>query len=200
MMYNREKFFFAVRFFLPLMGIHSENAFSGFGRGGDPVENDTFEEAARVYGDAIYRVACHALGDRAEAEDVTQTVLLRLYQHKGNFESEEHRMHWIFRVAVNESRKVLRSPWRRRMVPLEDWDGPAEESPDGEVLEMVMALDAKYRLPIYLFYYEGFSVKEIAHILKTNPSTVQTRLQRAREKLKIALTDEGKEGTDLCST
>lgn len=200
MMYNREKFFFAVRFLMPLMGIHSENAFSGFGRGGDPVGNDIFEEAARLYGDAIYRVACHALGDRAEAEDVTQTVLLRLYQHKGNFESEEHRKHWIFRVAVNECRKVLRSPWRRRMVPLEDWDGPAEESSGGEVLEMVMALDAKYRLPIYLFYYEDLPVKEIAKILKTNPSTVQTRLQRAREKLKIALTDQGKEGTDLCST
>lgn len=200
MMYNREKFFSAVGFFLPPVDIHSENAFSGFGQGGDPMGNDTFEEAAQLYGDAIYRVACHALGDRAEAEDVTQTVLLRLYQHKGGFESEEHRKHWIFRVAVNESRKVLRSPWRRRMVPLEDWDGPAEGSSGGEVLEMVMALDTKYRLPIYLFYYEGFSVKEIAQILKTNPSTVQTQLQRAREKLKIALTDQGKEGTDLCST
>ena len=162
--------------------------------------NETFEEAARLYGDGIYRVACHALGDRAEAEDVTQTVLLRLYQHKGSFESEEHRKHWIFRVAVNESRKVLRSPWRRRMIPLEEWDGPAEEDFGGEVLEAVMALEGKYRLPIYLFYYEGFSIKEVAQILKTNPSTVQTRLQRAREKLKIALTDEGKEETDPCST
>lgn len=162
--------------------------------------NDTFEEAALRYGDAIYRVACHALGDRAEAEDVTQTVLLRLYQHKGGFESEEHRKHWIFRVAVNESRKILRSPWRRKMVPLEDWDGPAEEAFGGEVLETVMALEAKYRLPVYLYYYEGFPVKEIAQILKTNPSTVQTRLQRAREKLKIALIGEEKEGTDLCSS
>ncbi|MDE6107087.1 MAG: sigma-70 family RNA polymerase sigma factor [Oscillospiraceae bacterium] len=158
--------------------------------------NDNFEEAARLYGDAVYRVACHALGDRAEAEDVTQTVLLRLYQHKGGFESEEHRKSWIFRVAVNESRKVLRSPWRRKMVPLEDWDGPAEEAFGGEVLEAVMALEAKYRLPIYLFYYEGFPVKEIAQILKTNTSTVQTRLQRGRENLKISLTNEQKEGTE----
>lgn len=161
--------------------------------------NDTFEEAARLYSDAIYRVACHALGDHAEAEDVTQTVLLRLYQHKGGFASEDHRKHWIFRVAVNESRKVLRSPWRKRMVPLEDWDGPTEEKEEGEVLAAVMALEGKYRLPIYLYYYEGLSVKETARILKTNPSTVQTRLQRAREKLKIALTTEEKEGTDLCS-
>lgn len=161
---------------------------------------EAFEQAARQYADTIYRVACHALGDPSEAEDVTQTVLLRLYQRTGDFESEAHRKHWLLRVAVNESRKVLRSPWRKRMIPLEDWDGPAEESRDGDMLELVMGLDAKYRLPVYLFYYEDCPVKEIARILKTNPSTVQTRLQRAREKLKIALTDRGKEGTDLCST
>lgn len=164
------------------------------------MENDTFEKAARLYGDAVYRVACHALGNRTEAEDVTQTVFLRLYQYKGDFESEEHQRNWIFRVAVNESRRALRSPWRKRMIPLEEWDGSAEETSGGEVLDAVMDMDAKYRLPIYLFYYEGLSVKEIAQILETNPSTVQTRLQRAREKLKIALTDEGKEGRDLCST
>lgn len=106
------------------------------------MEKEPFEEAARRYGDMVYRVACHALGDHAEAEDVTQTVLLRLYQHSGGFESEEHQKRWLLRVAVNESRKALRSPWRKRMIPLEEWDGPAEESSDGEVLEAVMALDA----------------------------------------------------------
>lgn len=164
------------------------------------MEKEPFEEAARRYGNTVYRVACHALGDRAEAEDVTQTVLLRLYQHSGGFESEEHQKRWLLRVEVNESRKVLRSSWRKRMIPLEEWDGPAEDPPGNGVLEAVMALDAKYRLPVYLFYYEGFPVKEIAQILRTNPSTVQTWLQRAREKLKIALTEEGKEGSDLCST
>ena len=152
--------------------------------------NEAFEEAARLYGDAIYRVACHALGDRAEAEDVTQTVLLRLYQHKGNFESEEHRKHWIFRVAVNESRKVLRSPWRQRRVSLEDWDGVGETPEETGVLQAVMSLEAKYRLPVYLYYYEGCSVQEVAEALRANPSTIQTRLQRAREKLRRILTEE----------
>lgn len=81
------------------------------------MEKEPFEEAARRYGNTVYRVACHALGDRAEAEDVPQTVLLRLYQHSGGFESEEHQKRWLLRVAVNESRKVLRSPWRKRMIP-----------------------------------------------------------------------------------
>ena len=156
---------------------------------------EAFECAARVYGDTIYRVACHALGDRSEAEDVTQTVLLRLYQHPKEFESEAHLKHWLLRVAVNESRKVLRAPWRRRNVPLEDWDGAAEGPEERGVLDHVLALDAKYRLPIYLYYYEGCSVQEVAAALGTNPSTVQTRLQRAREKLRAVLTEEKKEGT-----
>ena len=58
-----------------------------------------------------------------------------------------------------------------------------------------MALEAKYRLPVYLYYYEDLSVAEVAQVLKTNPSTVQTRLQRAREKLKAALTEAEKEET-----
>ena len=65
------------------------------------------------------------------------------------------------------------------------------------MLEAVLALEGKYRLPVYLYYYEGYSVQEAAAILGLNPSTVQTRLQRAREKLRKALTEEG-EG-DKCS-
>lgn len=151
------------------------------------VTDADFEAAARRYGDAVFRVALHAVGDRGTAEDVTQTVLLRLYRHGEEFQSADHLRHWLFRVAVNESRKVLRSPWRKRTVPLEDWDGPAPQREDSGVLEAVLALEPKYRLPIYLYYYEELSVKEAAEALGEKVSTVQTRLQRAREKLRLAL-------------
>lgn len=156
--------------------------------------DETFERVARTYGDMLYRVAYHALKNRADAEDVTQTVLLRLYQQPDDFQSEEHRKHWLLRVTVNESRKVLRSPWRRRTLSLEDWDGPAAEREDSGVLEAVMALEPKYRVPVYLYYYEGCSVREVAQALRAKESTVQTRLQRAREKLRAVLTEE-QEGT-----
>ena len=68
--------------------------------------DETFERVARTYGDMLYRVAYHALKNRADAEDVTQTVLLKLYQQGDRFESEEHRKHWLLRVAVNESRRM----------------------------------------------------------------------------------------------
>ena len=156
--------------------------------------NEVFEQAVRDHANTIFRVAYHAVKDRPEAEDVTQTVLLRLYQYDGEFQNGEHLKHWLLRVAVNESRKVLRSPWRKRNVSLEAWDAVTEASEEQGVLEAVMSLDAKYRLPVYLYYYEDCSIQEIAAALETNPSTVQTRLQRAREKLRIMLTEEKKEG------
>lgn len=155
--------------------------------------DEIFERAAQTYGDTIFRVAYHAVRSRPDAEDVTQTVLLKLYEHKEPFLGEDHLKFWLLRVTVNESRRLLRTPWRRKVVPLEEWDGSTESKEEGEVLEAVMALEPKYRLSIYLYYYEGCSVREVAQALRAKESTVQTWLQRAREKLRVSLTDQ-KEG------
>lgn len=161
--------------------------------------DEVFAQAARTYGDTVYRVAYHALGNPSDAEDVMQTVLLRLYEYKKDFESEEHMKHWLLRVAVNESRKVLRSFWRRASVPLEEWrDTAAPEDPArAEVLEAVMALEPKYRLAVYLYYYEGLSVAEAAAVLRANVSTVQTWLLRARARLRKELTEEKEESVHV---
>ena len=154
--------------------------------------DEAFAQAARKYGDTVYRVAYHALSNPSDAEDVMQTVLLRLYEYKKEFESEEHMKHWLLRVAVNESRKVLRSFWRRTSVPLEEWHDAAapEDSAKAEVLEAVMALEPKYRVAVYLYYYEGLSVAEAAAVLRANVSTVQTWLLRARARLRNELVKE----------
>ena len=158
--------------------------------------DEAFAQAARTYGDTIYRVAYHALDNPQDAEDVMQTVLLRLYECKKNFESEEHVKHWILRVAVNESRRLLRSFWRRTSVPMEEWQETAvlEDPAKAEVLEAVMALEPKYRLAVYLYYYEGLSVAETAAAMRANVSTVQTWLLRARARLRKELSpEEGRE-------
>lgn len=158
--------------------------------------NATFERLTRTYGDTVFRVACHALGNRHDAEDVSQSVLLKLYQTDKVFESDDHAKHWLIRVTVNECRRLLRSPWRSRVLPLEDWDGPAAEGEDhSDVLAAVMALSAKYRLCVYLYYFEEYSIRDIAQALETKESTIQTRLARAREKLKQTLSG-GKEATE----
>ena len=158
---------------------------------------EEFGQAARTYGDMIYRVAYHGLKNRPDAEDVMQTVLLKLIESKVEYASQDHLKHWLLRVTVNESRKLLRSFWRRTSVPLEEWrDGPVLEDPEKEELfRAVMGLEAKYRLTIYLYYYEGCTVAEVAAAMKAKPSTVQTWLLRARERLRRELSqEEEKEG------
>ena len=145
-----------------------------------------FEAAVERYGDTIFRLAYSYLKNRADAEDVMQETLLRLYRAGETFESPEHQRYWLVRVAVNECKKLLRSPWRRRTDPLEAapetavWDSPAQS----ELFQQVMALPTKYRAAIYLYYYEGYAVREIAALMGANPSTVQTWLMRARGQLK----------------
>lgn len=158
--------------------------------------DQTFERLARAYGDTVFRVACHALGSRQDAEDVSQGVLLKLYQTDKSFASDDHAKHWLIRVTVNDCRKLLRAPWRARTLPLEAWDGPAAEAEDhSDVLAAVMALPCKYRVCVYLYYYEQYPIRDIAQALGTRESTVQTRLARAREKLKQTLSGE-KEATE----
>lgn len=141
------------------------------------------------YADMIFRLAYSYLKSRTDAEDVMQETLLKLYTERTEFDTPEHRRYWVVRVAVNECKRLLRSPWRRRTGPLEEaaetavFDTPAQT----ELFQQVMRLPPKYRAAVYLHYYEGCDVKEIAALMNANPSTVQTWLMRARGQLKTNL-------------
>ena len=93
---------------------------------------------------------------------------------------------------MNESRRLLTAPWRRRTVSLEELSAvlPAGREEQVELLEAVLSLPRLYRLPLYLYYYEGYSVEEVGELLGRRPSTVQTQLARGREQLRRKLTEE----------
>ena len=139
----------------------------------------------------VYRIALNSLRHPADAEDAVQNTMLRLWRTDTDFTGEEHLRRWLARVAVNESRRIAAHPWRRRAVSLEEAREPVfQDRERRELYEAVMGLPAKYRAPLYLYYYEGYAVAEIGEILGLKPSTVQTRLSRGREKLKTMLTEE----------
>lgn len=153
---------------------------------------EQFTALAQKYMDMIFRVAFSYLKSREDADDVVQNVLLALYRAKKPFQSEAHLKAWLVRVAVNESKKLLRSPWRRRAdVPIEDLaETLAFEQPeDGALFAAIMALETKYRAVIVLYYYEGYSIAETARLLGVPAATVGTRLARARQRLKDDLTE-----------
>lgn len=148
-------------------------------------------QAAERWLDTAYRVALNCLKSSADAEDAVQEAFLRLWRTDTAFDSEEHLRRWIIRVTVNECKRIALHPWRGRTAPLEEWTQPAFSDPGRrELWEAVAALPAKYRLPLYLYYFEGYSVGEVGELTDLKASTVQTRLSRAREKLKKFLTEE----------
>ena len=115
--------------------------------------------------------------------------MLRLWQAETVFDDQEHLRRWLARVTLNVCKDMSRSPWRHRTVSLEAC--PVFSVPEhGELYQAVMDLPAKYRVPLYLYYYEGYSVAEVGDLLRLKVSTVQTRLARGREKLKTILTEE----------
>lgn len=148
--------------------------------------NENIHNAVLKYSTSIIRLAFTYVKNISDAENIAQETFLAYVMTKLIFETNEHEKAWLIRVAINKSKNHLKASWFRRNKPLTDDLSylPKEES---EVLEKVLALDRKYRLPIHLYYYEGYSIKEIAHILQTKPTTIGTRISRGRKILQELL-------------
>ena len=154
--------------------------------------NQQYTCLVKKYIDTVFRLALSYTKSPTDADDIVQDVFFALYREKKPFETEEYLRHWLIRVTVNQCKKYLRAPWRKH-ISYEAYVAslPVPEE-TGEVLCAVMALPKKYRLPIYLHYYEEYSTEEIAGILKIPKGTVCTNLRRGREMLKLEL-QEGEE-------
>ena len=156
-----------------------------------------FEDIAKRYRDRLFAIAFPYTKSAADADDMAQIALIKCYHAEKPFENEQHIRNWLIRVTVNECKRYLVSPWRRYTAPIEDYaETLGFETPEQSSLFLaVMALPQKYRVPIHLYYYEDYSVREVAQILGLRESAVQTRLLRARQKLKQTLEGFRDEGT-----
>ena len=150
--------------------------------------DETICRIVREYSPMLLRLACTRLDSTADAEDAAQNAMLRLWRTDTEFQGEDHLRHWLVRVTLNECKRMSAHPWRRRTVPLDQCPEPVFSDPARQTLyQEVMELPVKYRVPLYLYYYEGYKVDEVGELLGLNASTVQTRLARARAKLKTQL-------------
>ncbi|MEG1869056.1 MAG: sigma-70 family RNA polymerase sigma factor [Clostridiales bacterium] len=124
-----------------------------------------------------------------DAEDVVQDTFIQYISLKKDFETRQHIRSWLIRVAINKAKNKNMTFFRRNTLPLEDYmETLTFESPESsELFETVMKLPIKYRITIHLFYYEGYSIKEISDILKISESNVKVRLSRGRKLLKNTL-------------
>lgn len=141
------------------------------------------------YKDMVYRAALAAVGNFADAEDIMQDVFFKYFKAQPEFESKAHEKAWFLRVTVNESKNLLRSSWRTRRVDVEmlHLSEKTENRETSPVLEAVLSLPDKYRIVIYLYYYEGYQIREIARITSQSETAVSQQMSRGRKKLEKIL-------------
>ena len=149
------------------------------------------------YLDMVYHISFHYFGNKEDAEDVSQDVFIKLYQCKKQMEDEEVKA-WLIRVTTNTCHNYFRNPFRRRKALLDEkeWEnivgnGLSEQDiiNNKVIMDAIESLPKHYRIVVYLYYYEEYSTGQISKILKVKETTIQTRLSRAREKLKVVLED-----------
>ena len=149
---------------------------------------DLLGELFTRFADDVYRFAYGCTRHAADAEDVCQSVFCRLAEGRTELEPGREKA-WLLTCAANACKNRFRFLRRWEGLPLEAAEAVPDES-GRAVLEAVLSLPEKYRAPVHLYYYEGYSQKEIAEILGLRLTAVQTRMQRARAILKEVLSDD----------
>ncbi|MBD5491921.1 MAG: sigma-70 family RNA polymerase sigma factor [Lachnospiraceae bacterium] len=148
------------------------------------------------YRTMLYRIAFSNMKNPADAEDAVQEAFLRYMKEEKPIQNKEHEKAWLIRTTIHICLDILKSGWYQRTVP---WSEAFERAAkniylpyqvrDDRTLEAVLRLPVHYRNPIYLFYYEDYTIHEIAGILNVKEATIKTRLRRGREEVKKILTE-----------
>lgn len=158
------------------------------------------EKILNTYGDMIYRMGYMQVKSRTSADDIYQDVCVKLLKQKRKIEPEEHLKAWLLRTTINCCKDYWKSAWVQKIA----WNTDSRESLEttgidymgsetGFVTECVLKLSEKYRTVIHLYYYEGYSQKEIAELLGKKENTIASQLARGKALLKIEL-EKDKEG------
>lgn len=148
---------------------------------------EKIETVLREHADMIYRIAYQNTRSRADADDIFQEVCLCLVTKNAPLDDENHLKSWLIRVTLNQCKNLHKSAWHSRTEGLSD--NILYEQEDIHLLDEVRKLPPNHRNAVYLYYYEGFSVAEIAELMGTKPNTVSSWLLRGRKKLKQFLSE-----------
>lgn len=156
------------------------------------------ERLINAYGNEVLRISFMYLKNRDLAEDAFQEVFIKVYKKYSSFRNESSEKTWIVKITINVCKDILKSKWNKDVYlydsedinlisdNISDTDAIIENN---ELYQQVLKLDEKYKSVIILYYYQGFSIKEIAEILKTTTGNVSSMLSRARNILKGNLKD-----------
>ena len=152
---------------------------------------DAFYERNWKY---IYRLCFTFMKCEADAEDCTEDIFVKVLTGNMFFEDQTHERKWLTIAAINLCKDRLKSYARKNVGSVDDEMMPDIAAPEQEdysqVRDAVIALPPNHKDVIWLYYYEGYSTDEIAHMLDRPSSTIRNRLKDARKKLKKVLKGE----------
>lgn len=144
----------------------------------------TVEYIVEGYGNMLYKLASAQLNNKSDAYDAVQDVMLKIHAVKPHWNDDEHLKAWLLRAVINKCRDYNKSYWNRRTTALDEAFGVSVADPDFELQNAVANLPDKYRLTLYLHYYEGYKINEISKILNVGESGIKKRLVKGREMLR----------------
>ncbi len=150
---------------------------------------DEIREAVERYSALLLHLALSRTDCAADAEDVVQEVFLRMLTRAPRFRDEAHEKAWLIRATLNLACDLRRAAARRN-VPLDEAASGLEAPEPSPLLSAVRSLPDAYGAVIHLYYYEGYTIQEIAALLGIPAATVGTRLARGRKRLKTLLEEE----------
>lgn len=149
-------------------------------------EQEEFRQIYDKFFGTVYKIAFLHVKKADDAADISQDVFFKFYVSDKEFSGEEHIKAWLLTCAHNACMDYFRSKWRKN-VRLEDIQEAGLPFAVDETLGVLLTLPDKYKTPIYMYYYEGYSTEEIAAMLRKPHSTVRVNLHRGREQLRKKL-------------
>lgn len=149
------------------------------------IKKEYVQQIVNKYSDMLFRICYCILCSKVDAEDALQDTFVKLITKEPEFTDDEHEKAWLIKVATNISRNMLMLRLRRSTTNLDDITEIGIKDEDSEVFEAIMSLPVKYKIPMVLFYVEGYKTNEIADIMQVSSEVVRKRLQKGRELLKI---------------
>lgn len=154
--------------------------------------NDEIIDIYNRHIDMVYRICLMYLKSVPDAEDAVQDVFLKLMRSNRKFKSSEHEKAWLIVTSQNHCKNMLKNWWRKKRTDINNIPEPSyvEDLTKDYIWEQVISLPNKYKMVIYLYYYEGYSTEEISKILDIKSSTIRTQLRTARKRLKLILEEE----------
>ena len=155
--------------------------------------DDYFIQLYDLYVDDVLRLAISFTKNITDAEDITQMVFIKLYKQLEKYQEREFNKQWLLKVTANEAKNFLRENWHKKVFchnELIELEMDDKEIKIDDTSKKLLELPKKYRIVLYLYYYEGYKVEEIANILNLKIENVRTLIRRGREKLKLILKEE----------